>query len=63
MLKWCCGWAKRRRLPSFAKLAESIQANWAGITAYFTKRYTQGPIEAVNGIIQLAKRRRVGSVI
>jgi transposase len=60
MLKWWCGWAKRSRLPSFAKLAESIQANWAGITAYFTKRYTQGPIEAVNGIIQLAKRRARG---
>ena len=57
MLKWWCSWAKRIRLAAFVKLAESIKANWAGIVAYFDKRYTQGPIEAVNGIIQLAKRK------
>ncbi len=57
MLTWWCSWAKRSRLPSFVKLAESIKANWAGIVTYFEKRYTQGPIQTVNGIIQLAKRK------
>ena len=60
MLEWWCGWARRSRLPSFVKLAESIRANWNGIVAYFKHRYTQGPIEAVNGIIQLAKRKARG---
>jgi transposase len=60
MLAWWCQWAKRSRLAPFAKLADTIKENWAGITAYFTKHYTQGPIEAVNGIIQLAKRRARG---
>jgi transposase len=59
-LEWWCGWARRSRLPSFVKLAESIKANWNGIVAYFKHRYTQGPIEAVNGIIQLAKRKARG---
>jgi transposase len=60
MLEWWCRWAQRSRLPSFGKLVETIRANWQGILAYFTHRYTQGPIEAINGIIQLAKRRARG---
>jgi transposase len=59
-LEWWCSWARRSRLPSFAKLAECIKANWKGIVGYFAQRYTQGPIEAVNGIIQLAKRKARG---
>lgn len=60
LLAWWCRWAKRSRLQPFAKLADSIKEHWAGITAFFGSGYTQGPIEAINGIIQLAKRRARG---
>lgn len=60
LLSWWCRWAKRSRLQPFVKLAGSIREHWQGITAFFESRYTQGPIEAINGIIQLAKRRARG---
>ena len=44
----------------FEKLAASIHEHCHGILAYFDSRLTQGPIEAINGIIQLAKRRARG---
>lgn len=60
LLAWWCRWAKRSRLAPFAKLADSIREHWQGIIAFFDSGYTQGPIEAINGIIQLAKRRARG---
>lgn len=60
LLKEWCGWAERSQLPSFAKLAKTIRTYWAGIVNYFNERITQGAIEAINGIIQLAKRRARG---
>ena len=36
------------------------QQYWKGIVSYFQCRITQGAIEAINGIIQLAKRRARG---
>lgn len=60
LLAWWCRWASRSRLAPFVKLAHSIKKHWQGVTAYFVSRYTQGPIEAINGIIQLAKRRARG---
>ena len=60
LLAWWCRWAKRSRLQPFVKLADTIKEHWKGIIAFFQSRYTQGPIEAINGIIQLAKRRARG---
>lgn len=60
LLAWWCRWAKRSRLQPFEKLAATIQEHWQGILAFFECRLTQGPIEAINGIIQLAKRRARG---
>ncbi len=60
LLKWWCRWAKRSRLKPFEKLASTIEEHWAGILAFFESRLTQGPIEAINGLIQLAKRRARG---
>ena len=59
-LQWWCRWAKRSRLAPFAKLADTIRGNWNGIVAFFECHLTQGAIEAINGIIQLAKRRARG---
>jgi transposase len=60
MLRWWCRWAARSRLEPFKKLAKTIRQFWNGIVSYFDSRLTQGAIEAINGIIQLAKRRARG---
>jgi transposase len=60
LLAWWCRWAKRSRLKPFEKLAVTIKEHWSGILAYFDSRLSQGPIEAINGLIQLAKRRARG---
>ena len=59
-LEWWCGWAARSRLSPFRTLAKTIRQHWDGILAYFDTRPTSAAIEAVNGIIQLAKRMARG---
>jgi len=59
-LEWWCGWAARSRLSPFRTLAKTIRQHWDGILAYFDTRLTSAAIEAVNGIIQLAKRMARG---
>jgi transposase len=54
------GWAARSRLWSFRHLAMTVRELWDGILAYFDTKLTSGAIEAVNGIIQLAKRMARG---
>ena len=60
LLRCWCRWAARSRLKPFKKLAQTIRQYWNGIISYFDSRITQGAIEAINGIIQLAKRRARG---
>ena len=60
LLREWCVWADRSRLEPFRKLAQTIRQWWTGIVNYFNERITQGAIEAINGIIQLAKRRARG---
>lgn len=60
LLRNWCRWASRSRLKPFEKLAQTIRQYWNGIVSYFDSRITQGAIEAINGIIQLAKRRARG---
>lgn len=55
-LKWWCGWALRSRLVPFRKLAKTIKTHWSGILAFMETRLTNAAMEAVNGILQLAKR-------
>jgi transposase len=59
-LDWWCGWAARSRLSPFRKLAKTVRQHWDGILAYFDTQLTSAAIEAVNGIIQLAKRMARG---
>jgi transposase len=56
LLQGWCQWATRSRLVPFRKLAQTFRQYWQGIQC----RITQGAIEAINGIIQLAKRRARG---
>lgn len=60
LLQRWCQWASRSRLAPFRKLAQTFKQYWQGIVSYFQCRITQGAIEAINGIIQLAKRRARG---
>jgi transposase len=55
-LRWRCKRAKLSRLEPFRDLAISIQKHWSAVVAFLKTRLTNGAIEAVNGLLQLAKR-------
>jgi transposase len=59
-LQGWCSWAARCRLASFQKLARTIKAHWDGILAFYPNHVTSAAIEAINGIIQTARRRARG---
>jgi len=59
-LQWWCGWAVRSRLEPFRTLAKTVRQHWDGILAYFGTGLTSAAIEAINGVIQLAKRMTRG---
>ncbi len=59
-LAWWVGWAARSRLSAFQDLAKTVRQHWNGILAYFDIRMTSAAIEAVNGVVQLAKRMARG---
>jgi transposase len=59
-LKGWCSWAVRSRLAPFQKLARTIKAHWNGILAFYPNHVTSAAIEAINGIIQTARRRARG---
>ena len=59
-LRWWVTRARRSRLEPFRKLAESVMEHWDGIVAFLETRVTNGVIEAINGLLQLAKRMARG---
>ena len=59
-LKWWCGWADRSRLQPFRKLSKTLKDHWKGILAFMETRLTNAAMEAVNGILQIAKRMARG---
>jgi transposase len=59
-LRWWIFRAKVSRLEPFRKLAYCFQENWTGIVAFLKTRVTNGVIEAINGLLQLAKRAARG---
>jgi len=59
-LKGWVSWAVRSRLEPFRDLARTIKKHWEGILSYFPDRVTSAAIEAINGIIQTARRRARG---
>lgn len=56
-LKWWYNWVCHSRIPEMIKVAKSIKNHWDGIVAYLETRLTNGPAEAINGIIQTVKRK------
>jgi transposase len=59
-LAWWLSWAMRSRLSAFRDLAKIVREHWDGILAYFDTLMTSAAIEAVNGVVQLAKRMARG---
>lgn len=53
-------WARRSRLPSFVKLAATVQADREAIVATLTHRLTNARMEAANTTIRLITRRAYG---
>lgn len=60
MLRAWTQWADRSRLPAFRRLSATIKEHWDGIVAFMHHRLTNAAIEAINGVIQLAKRMARG---
>lgn len=57
--KWCA-WADRSRLQAFRRLSRTLKDHWQGILAFMETRLTNAAMEAVNGILQIAKRMARG---
>ena len=56
MLSWWCQRASHSRLEPFVRLSRSIKKHWNGVVAFMRTRLTNGAMEAINGLLQLAKR-------
>jgi len=59
-LKGVVSWCQRSRLESFVKLGRTLKAHWEGIMGYYKNHTTPAAIKAVNGLLQLARRRARG---
>ncbi len=55
-IRWWLGWADRSRLEPFRKLSRTLKEHLHGVLAYLETRLTNAAIEAINGILQMAKR-------
>jgi transposase len=56
VLSWC----SRSRLEPFVKFARTLRRHLHGILGYFKNYTTSAAIEAINGLLQLARRRARG---
>jgi len=56
VLSWC----SRSRMQPFVKLGKTLKKHMEGILGYFNNYTTSAAIEAVNGLLQLARRRARG---
>ena len=55
-IRWWLGWADRSRLEPFRKLSRTLKEHFHGILAYLETRLPNAAIEAINGLLQMAKR-------
>jgi len=53
-------WAIRSQIDHVKKVAKTVKNHWNGILAWFDSKLSNGFIEAINGLIQSAKRRARG---
>ena len=60
LLKHWYFWATHSRIAPMIKAAKTIKAHWAGVLRWFTSRISNGVLEAINSLIQSAKRKARG---
>lgn len=60
LLKKWYGWARRSKLEPVKEFAKTVKNNWAGILNYFDSGLTNGILESINSIVQLARNRARG---
>ena len=60
LLKAWYSWAIRSQIDQVRKVAKTVKNHWNGILAWFDSQLSNGFLEAVNGLIQAAKRRARG---
>lgn len=53
-------WATHSQIPDMIKAAKTIRQHEQGILRWFTSKVTNGIMEAINGLVQSAKRRARG---
>ncbi len=53
-------WATHSQIPDIVKAAKTVRQHQEGILRWFTSRVTNGILEAINGLVQSAKRRARG---
>jgi transposase len=59
-LRAVLSWCSRSRLEPFVRLGRSLRRHFDGILGYFKNYTTSAAIEAINGLLQLARRRARG---
>jgi transposase len=59
LLRWC-GWAQRSRIPEMIRVGRTIRHHLEGVLRWFTSRFTNGFLEAINSLVQAAKSRARG---
>ena len=59
-LKRWYSWAIRSQIEQVKSVAKTVKNHWHGILSWFDSHLSNGFIEAVNGLIQSAKRRARG---
>ena len=60
LLKGWYSWSIRSQIAPVRKVAKTIKEHWNGILAWFDSKLSNGYVEAVNGLLQSAKRRARG---
>ena len=60
LLKSWYNWAIRSRIEQVKNVARTVKDHWNGILAWFDSKLSNGFLEAINGLIQAAKRRARG---
>lgn len=59
-LKQWISWASRSRLEPFKRLAKTLKTHWDGVVAGMLQARTNAYVEAMNGLLQQAKRTARG---
>jgi transposase len=60
LLAGWCAWAQRSRLPPMVNLSRTIRCHWQGVIRWFQSQINNGVLEAINGLVQSAKRQARG---